>query len=415
MKKIIKTVALIFAFVMMCSTVSAFAVNVGAVIEWGETGYGNEIQGYRMCVYEGTLTEGENKLSRNEQLCCREFNAAKDGYYSVEYNRNEIGWFDVSERLENGNPVDTKELFESESENEQTLVYLEKGTHFISYLLLDGTETAVMKIEYQNVEISDIKFEEGTFDNLVLGADVWYSEGTGEPCYGMNIDATVVFTNGKEFELNYAKFVLGTDGYLENGESEVTVSIFDYTETQTITLYTVDYFIEDIEIENLDKYLNSVKFYDGSYESTFEDGIDGKVTIRFNDGTAVTWNGIESNATVPFPNGRFYALWVVEDSYSKEGKVELGFDIAEKYFSIGECKVRNATFAENSEKLGKYILLQLDRIEFSFSEFSNAFKEGRIDSVDMLVSWLMSLCDTVHNHGGYAVKEIKEFCEYYMI
>lgn len=414
MKKIIKTVALALVLIMICGTVSAFAFNVGEVIEWGETGCGGEIQGYSMCVYEGTLTEGENTLTRSGLLCCREFNAAKDGYYSIEYNRNEIGWFDVSERLENGSPVDTKELLESESENEQILVYLEKGTHFVSYLILDGTETAVMKIEYQNVEISDLKFEEGTFDDLVLGADVWYSEGSGEPGYGMNIGATVVFTNGKEYNLNYAKFVLGTDGYLENGENEVTVGIFDYTETQTLTVYTVDYLIEDIEIENLDKYLNSVKYYDGSYESVFEDGIDGKVTIKFNDGTAVTWNEIKSNATVPFPNGRYYTLWVIENSYSKEGKVEMGFEIAEKYFSIGECKVRKATFAENSEKLEKYILLQADRIKYHFEEFYNAVAGGRVDSVEKLVSWVISFYDTVTEHGGYAAEEIRTFCDYYI-
>lgn len=414
MKKLIKTVAAVLAVIMMFGSISAFAFNVGEVIEWGETGCYGEIQGYRPCVYEGTLTEGENALSRNGLLCCREFYAEKDGYYSIEYNRNEIGWFDVSEKTENGVPIDDREMFESQTTDEQTLVYLEKGTHFVSYLLLDGTETAVMKIEYQNVKISDIKFEEGTFDDLVLGADVWYSEGSGEPNYGMNIGATVVFTNGKEYDLNHAKFVLGTDGYLENGENEVTVGIFDYTEPKILTLYTVDYLIEDIEIENLDKYLNSVKYYDGSYDSVFEDGIDGKVTVKFNDGTAVTWKEIKSNATVPFPNGRFYTLWVIEDSYSEEGKVKLGFEIAEEYFSIGECKVREATFAENSEKLEKYILLQLDRIKYYFSDFLEAVEDGRVNTVEELFSWILSLSRTISEHGGYALEEIKVFCDYYI-
>ncbi len=413
MKKTIKTVILVLVLIMVCGTVSAYAFNAGDVVEWGETGYGGEIQGVRPCVYEGTLTEGENILTRNGNLCCREFRAEKDGYYSVEYDRYEIGWIEVSERLEDGKPIDAREMFESESAKEQTLVYLEKGTHFISYLLLDGTETAVMKIGYQNTEIADLEFAEGTFDNLVLGADVWYSEGSGEPGYGMNTEVTVIFNDGKEYKLNYAKIILSTGEYLENGENEITLSLFDYSETQTITLYTADYYIEDIEVENLEKYLNSVKYYDGSYESAFEDGIDSKVTIRFNDGTEVSWNGIGKDATVPFPNGRFYTLWVIENAYSQKGEVELGFEIAEEYFGIGECKVRNATFAENAQKLLKYIMLQADRIQYQFEDFGRALTEGRIESAEHFMRWMASLSATVTDHGGYAVEEIKEFCGYY--
>lgn len=416
MKKFIKTVAAILALVMMFGSVSAFAAGAGEKLYWGETTYGGEIQGYSSYIYEGTLKEGENKLVYNEWTCCREFYAEKDGYYSFEYNRNLLCCIGVSERIEDGIPVDERKLFESNTADEQTLVYLEKGEHFVSYnFCREETENAKLKIEYQDIEITDLKFKEGTFDDLIFAADVWIDESSGETVYGMNTDATVVFSNGKEFEICYGKFIIGVDGQLNEGENEVTVSIFDYSEKQTLTVYHANHFIKSISITNLDKYLNSVKYYDGSYVSDFEDGMPETLVVTFNDGSKAVYNGFEYWEGIDFPNGRSYEMWIVEDSDNPDGKVRFVFDIAEEYFEIGESKVRDATLAENTEKLEKYIKLQTERIKYYFNDFLEAVENGRVTTVENFVSWLMSLCRVTAEHGGYAVKEIKTFCDYYIL
>lgn len=349
MKKTLKSIiGAVLAMLIALSGVSAFAA--GDTITWKYEDYSEEY------TYGGEFSEGENKIAprltgEDEEYIYYEFNAEKSGCYLVTCKSEDNFLFNVAEKFENGSAFGTCDYAFVENEDSSArsrICYFDEGTNIfgVVYQTHDDAydyDDCTVEIEFYGEEITDIVFADDSVFEIVTDFD--YENKAGDIWY-INLDATVYFSSGKTLEYNdyYFSFVLNEDA--EEGENAVTLSFVGYEEEATVAAYSIEHYIESIEISNLEKYTVVHKDYKG--ESYFSHPEGETLTVKYTDSTTEEYeynygSVIEICGRYCFTDG-----WFESDG---NGGYTYNVNIAGKNYISVPCTVENLGIRENYEEM----------------------------------------------------------------
>ena len=131
-------------------------------------------------------------------------------------------------------------------------------------------------------------------------------------------------------------------------------------------IYDIEYFIKDIEIENLDEYCVLTKHYNSILSYKEFDQSYEKVTVHFTDGTKQTIehycdNDNETNNTVTLPNGKKCTVYTyVAESEDNESLFVAG--IGSKHFIEKKCEIVTAPLSDEIAYFMSYIGYRIEKI-----------------------------------------------------
>ncbi|MBQ2848059.1 MAG: hypothetical protein IJO03_06040 [Clostridia bacterium] len=194
----------------------------------------------------------------------------------------------------------------------------------------------------------------------------------------------------------YAKYAEhGENGriyYLEEGKNYIQVSADDegtdinisyHSETADIEMFEAAYYVESIEIANIEKYKVAYEYYFSSFEEgkggfgcidACDDG--AMVTVNFKDGTKTTFEYCydyekdDYNTSVTLPNGKEYHLAIYQSVNFEGEEIYLVASIAEYVFLKEECTIEKVSMGENvdalSEEVSKYSEYLSEHIAWCF-------------------------------------------------
>ena len=341
-------IAFVMAFIMAFGTTPAFAAEIGDLVLWDE-GFTEETWYDEHC-YGGKLAEGENHLtpflSKEVLYYYYEFDAKKSGYYLISNDvyYGEFGDDGILYYVEH--PMDGQVEIGDEYYD---VVYLEEGTAIIGLSFTDY-ETLFdyidVEIKYIDDEITDIVYDEKILENLIINEDITFY---GDSFEFYDTDYTVVFSNGVKYEFPCETLVFKIKTEPVNGENTVYATFAGYEEEAVATMYYIDYFVESVELSNVDNYLKAYEYYNGRYG--FIDYNDEKITVNYTDGTSETFlyghyeeEGQKRYITL-FGKEYFVGIW------HSETYLTLEVHIAEQTFAEYECKTVKANSFSNREYL----------------------------------------------------------------
>ncbi len=399
MKKLFKSaISLILALTMVLSCASAFAYEKGEYVKWNW----DKFDVYDNYLYLGEIEEGKNTVNTDEYWNCVNFDAEKAGFYLFEMSYEDCYEIGVSEKVENGKPINYANLLTDE-ENNQFIAYLAEGEAFVSF----STETHKhnITVSYFGSEITQLTFAEGTFENNILDCDFWLSENAGGDGFGMYIETiNLTFDNSKNFTAKDCKWSF--DSFeLTNDTYTTDFVLGNYSEEINMTTCEILDYVDKVEISNVEKYLYAVEYFDGSLEADFWNrGIESeKITITFKNSETKTVDfpyGMFDETYVEFPNGKEYALWV-------NGNTRLTVVIGYERVLTLDCETVEADLNQNLEYLKEelgydvyFIKLNLDR-----------FFSGLISTRPVVNLWCLS---DAMDYIGDMFSSIGEFIGYYI-
>lgn len=309
------------ALIMVIGAVPAFAVSfeteVGDMVSWTVNEYGDGI-GYK---YGGAIFEGTNKI--NTKYDCFGFDAEKTGYYLLS------NVFFVSAEVINDEPYYDATLV-SLNDTDSTLVYLDAEEDV--FVAAGNGDT--IEIEYMGEGIADIGYDANDFKDTLYGEEVHFNTGKRHYIYVDGIQ--IEFTNGRKINNSGRTALFFNTNEIVNGENTVEYLFPDYELEQIIEVYYIDYYIEDVELHNKEKYL-------ALYSVITEDFMIGTpaewpdiYTVYFTDGTSETvCDNSELNAEVILPNGKAVEIgaW-----YCYGDTITLEVGIGSHTYHSYECK-----------------------------------------------------------------------------
>ncbi|MBQ7122546.1 MAG: hypothetical protein IJO03_09825 [Clostridia bacterium] len=411
MKKTMKSIiAATLALVMLLCSVPAFAYNTGDTVEWLVSRY-EYMDSY---LYAGELKVGNNTVTCEKNNICCNINVDKAGYYL--FTGDEMGDVYISENIQpDGSPqgyIDVLEVYESEKN--ESVVYLPEGESFIGFYTNDSTDKTEITVSYFDEEITAVEFEENSFKDLIFWEDYWISPTDDGEKIGMYRDAKITFSNGSVYEVCFGKFAFDYEMISEN-EYNLTVILPGYTEEFIMTCCEVKDVVKNVEITNIDKYLNSVLFYDNTACSAFEDDAlkNEKMTLTFVDGSTYTIDSVYDFVDyVDFPNGRGYEMFIF-DVVEENGSVKLVVEIAEQSVAEFECKVRKASFFENLSVLADNITENLNLIKYEYDMFTCVLNAEDAD-VNEIVESIKNLIDIIKRESADVYEKVINFADFYI-
>ncbi len=309
------------ALIMAIGAVPAFAVSfeteLGNEIMWTV----NEIGDGLGFTYGGAIFEGTNKI--NTEYDCFGFDAEKTGYYILS------NVFSVSAEVVNDEPYYDATLV-SLMDTDTVLVYLDEEKD----VFVEAGNGDTIEIEYMGEGIADIDYDEKDFE------DVIYMKEAFDSC--VYIDGIQIeFTNGKKINHSGKTYLAFEDKELTNGVNTIKFLFTDYELEQTIEVYSIDYFVKNIELNNKEKYLASYKFMDR--EITFLSPYEwpDTFTVYYTDGTSETiTDDFNQPAEITLPNGKKVEINAYY-SHHYDGSVTLEISAAGYTFNTYECKTYN--------------------------------------------------------------------------
>lgn len=339
------TIAFILAFVMSFGSVTAFAVEEDKTLNWDiynggyiyEFEYAGDFSGDKLVVDDG--------LEGQEYIEYYEIDIPQAGYYVVSIKRIS-GYSNVlfPERIENGTAygeAENKYLGE-EIENEictfNYLYYFSVGENVMGLNYSDAAFE--IGIEFVDESVTDIDFADGAFSG-VFGYDILEDSGNGD-MLATGIDATIVFSSGKEIDLNTV-FVIEHEEPLVKGEHEAEVVFFNYREPVNVTIFEITDYIKSVEFKNPESITVKKYFNDDNGMIEFNGGEEFVVT--FTDGTTVNTSDF-----VTLPNGREYFVRSSVTGWWNE-KPMITVDIAQYTYSEYDVTAVEATLEENLQHL----------------------------------------------------------------
>lgn len=327
-----KALSLILAVIMAFGGITAaFAAEIGDTLKWY---FDEELYEYS---YQGEITEGtltiSNELGGENYYT---FNAEKAGFYSFEYDywNNDI-YFYTPEKIENGiayNSLVTSDYSNYETEEFIDIFYLNVGENIIGadVYYVNG-ESADIEIEFLG-ETAAIVIE----DELVIDYDAYnYADH-----YVIYDAAKAVFPSGKEIPLNYLESVPETVAL--EGENTSNCIVSGQKVSATFTACSIDKYVKDVSITNVEKYLTLTQNYDGNYDYDYPLG--EKIVVTFTDGTTKEILIGEDDEMFTLPNGREYWIYYYYDTFVREPAlvITLGDNILKSY----KCTVEEAPVSE---------------------------------------------------------------------
>ncbi len=411
MKKTMKSIiAATLALAMLLCSVPAFAYNAGDAVEWPVNRY-EYIDLYQ---YAGELEIGNNTVFCEKNNICCNIKVEKAGYYLL--SGDEMGYINVSENIQpDGSPqgnADVLEVFENEKD--ESVVYLPEGESFIGFYTDNSTTETEITVSYFDEKIVDVEFDENSFNDLIFWVDYWFSPDDGGEKIGMHRDARITFSNGSVYEVRYGKFVFDYEKVSEN-EYNLTILLPGYEEDFVMTCCEVKDIVKNVEITNIDKYLDSVLNYDNSADSLFEDDAlkNEKIILTFADGSTYTidkpYDFVDS---VDFPNGRGYEM-VIYDAVEEDGSVKLVVEIAGQNAAEFECDVRKANFFENFSVLTDSLAENLNLIIYEYKMFTCDLNAEDSD-IDEIVESANNLIYVIRRELADVYDKVVEFITFYI-
>lgn len=409
MKKTFKTIlAAVLAFTLVfCAFVPAFAFEQNDTVEWCFCSY-EYVDTYN---YAGELSEGEHELILNDTYNCFKADFEKSGFYLLTFDQELVNRILVSKTVHNGMPCSEANVLFSE-EGGKAIVYIPDEETYIGLWMVSDLTVADIEISYYGYEIEDVAFKDGLFENVIYGED--FRIFADENRISFWSYAEVIFENGEKYCADYGWFDFVLNGEIAYGENEVTYVFGDYSEEITITVCYAMNYIQKIEITNLENYLHSVRYYDGTLESDFEYGaLEGEgVTITFWDGTTEVIEEFDVYDMVQLPNGRYYEMNIME--IDNGDSVEFAFSVAGQILLSRKCELENAGLLQNIERLKENIHRQTKWIVYEIREFVNALgNPGHNLTASEIACWISGIGKTAETRMGYVKEEIAMFCEYY--
>lgn len=284
------------------------------------------------------------------------FIAEHDGCYSFTYNEmHNSTWYCVCNKQNYDEMPYTYSLDFSE-QNLTKIYYLEAGEYFFFVGLYWSMVDVNITAEYFGEKVSQIKFKH----DLLLDCDCFYYRySDSETNLKIDATATIFFDSGKTFDFGNNRIC---DGYNQSdsldaviasesveGENRITIFFLNQQIETTATIHTLSYYVKDVEVSNIDYYLENAVEYYNYYDIEYPYG--ETVTVTFNDGTSDSFVLSEyvNQNHVTFPNGQKYAVYFwCYDTYELDGfNGYLEVDIC--YYTVKEFKLngQKASFSEN--------------------------------------------------------------------
>lgn len=361
-------ISLFLAFMMIAgiSTVNAFSAYETIEREGTNYEYAGEFGLGRQTVKE---VEWGDEISN--YYVYYSFTAEHDGYYSFTYNEmHNSTWYCVCNK-QNYDEMPYTYSLDSLEQNFSKIYYLEAGEYFFFVDLYWSMVDVNITAEYFGEKVSEIKFKH----DLLLDCDCFYYPYPDSKS-NMKIDAnaTIIFDSGKTIDFGNNEIC---DGYNQSdsldavissepveGENTITIFFLNQQIETTATVHTLSYYIKDVEVSNIDYYLENAVEYYNYYDIEYPYG--ETVTVTFKNGTSESfiYSDYLNCNYVNFPNGQKYCLnfWRY-DTYELDGfsgylQVDICYNTV-KEFRLNAQKV---SFFENINRLrdeNKYFLNEM--------------------------------------------------------
>ncbi len=404
MKKTVKTlIAAFLALTVALCSIPAFAFQHGEIVGWED-----EIGTYQdPYAYTGEMTEGTAYYEAYERANCCKLNVEKEGFYLFTYDAEKVSEIAISSSSRNGHPTGWADVLYS-TQPGKALAYITNAETYAGFCVEYGVTGAEIGVEYYDVEISDIAFKDGAFDELIYSADFELTDKADT--VKMVLDAEVTFENGEVFTLERGDFTVEADEDIYKGEYAATVRYHNYGEDATIDVKLVTDYIAKVEIENIEDYLYVEEYYNGEWVSGFanEKFDNEKITITYHNGTTQVIEEHDVYDYILLPNGRFYDMWLVVNEFN--GEFTFTFRIANQNLIAEKCEFKKAGFIDNFAQLSSYIELHMGRIAYWFGETVADVFTGRGSLGNLLGFFSHS---GVRDSFGYIFDAIGRFINYY--
>lgn len=316
-------------------------------------------------VYYGELTEGWTNVWGSDYYdevydlyVYYTFDVPAEGYYRVSFGTPHTSmnaWLST-QICDNEDITDvstTNDWYQTEK-----IYYLDvEEYNFFVDIYASNVEVSIY-CEYLGEEITGITFD---YDQL-FDCDFDYGKHSGgeKHYFSSTADATIEFSSGKIFKYTDGIISGKLDSEYKDGVNDIQIELFEEVVSSTATVYPVSHYISDIEISNLEYYMeNSTEYYN------YCDGLepDGEtVTVTFADGSTQQFEYYEYGSNcVTLPNGQNYRIYVYcyADFPLDRDKCCLQIRIGNidyttiKHVTVKEYKFsgKKAPFSENLRKL----------------------------------------------------------------
>lgn len=386
MKTARKLTAIFLCIAMLLSigATGAFAYEIGDTVEWKFTEDDIGAVWINKYPYGGTLTEGSNDVEDlgEPYSVCYKFEASKAGYYKVSYSSDAIYGMRFAESYENGVPMNHADRIVSYGETESRLFCLSKGTHMLmAHYVEDYPAGSELRIDYVAESISDVTYDENGLKDLIMEYDVYSDENT----YYLDTEYTLTFSDGQTIEYKndenneHTLNVISEKSWVK-GENAAKIVLPGYEKDVTVTVCEITDYISDIEISNLDKYLEAYEHYNGQYAYYDFGETPETVTVTYADGTKKTFEYYYNhdadvyNTYITLPNGREVHVYVYQ-SYRNNSRALIA-GIADHEYIVEECNISSADLTGNfnyfTQNISDWIDYAANNIGWCFEGMANA-------------------------------------------
>ena len=402
-------ISLFLAFMMIAgiSTVNAFSAYETIEREDTNYEYAGEFGLGRQTVKE---VEWGNEISN--YYVYYSFVAEHDGYYSFTYNEmHNSTWYWVCNK-QNYDEMPYTYSLDSLEQNFSKIYYLEAGEYFFFVDLYWSMVDVNITAEYFGEKVSEIKFKH----DLLLDCDCfYYPHPDSESNMKIDANATIIFDSGKTIDFGNNEIC---DGYNQSdsldavissepveGKNTITIFFLNQQIETTATIHTLSYYVSDVEVSNIDYYLENAVEYYNYYDIEYPYG--ETVTITFKNGTSdsFVFSTYSSNNFVAFPNGQKYAVdfWCFDEYYLADFNGYLQVDIC--YNTIKEFKLngQKASVSENIKALNEENKRLANNILHSLECAKNSWNDAEYLNLYLseAISYFIDISNNMSDFLGY--------------
>ena len=349
MKRTLKALsALVLAALTLITGTAAFAAEENEELLWDYYGweYAYDIV--------GEITTGVKSVTAPEdsQNFCYEFNVEESGYYTIGFTDYPFdGWVGIPEETDGFTAKGEAEfLFYSGYDEPSKYTYkLDEGKTYICFDSYSQLENADFEIVYQGEAVESIRYE----NSLLLNRDVYFYDDTCD----IYADASVTFTSGNTTAISYV-YAQAPDG-CKKGANTFRYDYFGESIAFEAHVILITEIIKDVEIANVEDYLNAKVYYDG-YDRYIPVG--ETVTFTFSDGSktdSVCYEYGDNYVTLPDGSEIYYHIFTLDDG---NGNITLNIEAAGETIRTYDCEETKASFDENLINLTENEKYNLSRV-----------------------------------------------------
>lgn len=420
MKKTLKSmIFLILSAVLIFSvfTVGSFAQDKSIIWNYGDDVY------QETYYYGGELKLGENKVSPladadeiifgdcYDDNVYYEFDVEQSGYYDFEAVSDAYYSIYISQDIRDGIVYGDKELLITDDEGFS--VYLEEGECIVGLIFyyydwngLGDIYNSELNIEFIGSEITDMQIEEEYLEDLILGYHIG-SEYDENNTADILAEGKLVFNSGKELEFyEYLNAEYPED--IAPGENVITFVLPGYKKEYTVQIKTVDDYIKNVEVGNIDD-MTVVK-------QTFMPDVVFTPDVNYIELIITNPDGTKKTEIADYDymielKGDKY-IWISYDYIQKDdGKWYFTVEAMNKEYLSVPCETVQASFEEN---LGLYFNCVLEYAIGMVGETSWYLTDAFDLSLDLSVKERTELLSDAFSEIGNYYSEVYKITEMFM-